>query len=166
MLPSEHSAFREGVIAGVIGATAVAIWFLAIDILIHNPLYTPRVLGEALWSVFGPVREGTAVFVAFYTVFHYVAFIVVGIIAAVIIHAGDRQPAVLAGALILFVMLEIGFYGYTSILSTFLPLEGLAWYTVAAGNVISAFLMGLYFYRTHPALKGELERALDGTDDG
>ena len=74
-----HSTLREGVIAGVIGATSVAVWFLAVDILIHNPLYTPRVLGEALWSVFGPVREGTAVFVIVYTVFHYVAFCIVGI---------------------------------------------------------------------------------------
>ncbi|HET7566249.1 MAG TPA: hypothetical protein VFJ96_14700 [Gemmatimonadaceae bacterium] len=164
-MPRHHSTLREGVIAGVIGATSVAIWFLFVDILIHNPLYTPRVLGEALWSVFGPVREGTAVFVIVYTVFHYVAFCIVGIIAAVIVHASDEQPAVLAGGLVMFVVLEMGFYGLASILNNFLPLEGLAWYQVAVGNLISAFLMGLYFYRTHPSLKGELQRALDGTDD-
>jgi len=164
-MPTHHNVFREGVIAGLIGATSVAVWFLIIDIMIHSPLYTPRILGSALWSVFGPVHEGTTVFVIVYTVFHYAAFIILGIIAASIVHEADRQPAVLAGSLVLFVVLELGFYGLSSILDTFLPLGALAWYQVAIGNLISSFLMGLYFYREHPALKGQFQKALAGEDD-
>ncbi|HEX5437071.1 MAG TPA: hypothetical protein VFW98_07925 [Gemmatimonadaceae bacterium] len=164
-MSERNHILREGVIAGLIGATSVAIWFLAIDILIHSPLYTPRVLGHALWSVFGPVKEGTAVFVAAYTVFHYIAFIVVGIIAAIIVHSARRHPSVMAGFLLVFVIIEMGFYGITSMLDTFLPLGALAWYQVAIGNLIAAVLMGYYFYRAHPTLTRELQHALEGRDD-
>lgn len=157
--------FREGIVAGLIGATSVAIWFFIVDLLIRTPFYTPQLLGHALWSVFGPVREGVLVFVAVYTVFHYAAFIVIGIIAAVIIRWADDQPGVLAGFLVLFVVFEIGFYGLASILDTFLPLGDLAWYQVAIGNLIASVLMGTYFYHLHPALKQEFQHALEGEDD-
>src|SRR5215467_7280284 len=38
----------DGVIAGLIGAAIVAIWFLFMDTVTHLPLYTPTVLGEGL----------------------------------------------------------------------------------------------------------------------
>jgi hypothetical protein len=164
-MPRSHSVLREGFVAGLIGATSVAIWFLIVDLLVRSPLYTPRVLGRALWSVFGPIREGTIVFVATYTVFHYAAFIIIGIIIAVIIHWADREPGVLAGFLILFVAFELGFYGLSSILDHFVPLGDLAWYQVAIGNLIASALMGTYFYRLHPSITRELQYVLNGEDD-
>jgi hypothetical protein len=38
----------DGVIAGLIGAAIVAIWFLFMDTVTRLPLYTPTVLGEGL----------------------------------------------------------------------------------------------------------------------
>ena len=39
----------DGVIAGLIGAAIVAIWFLFMDAITRLPLYTPTVLGEGLF---------------------------------------------------------------------------------------------------------------------
>src|SRR2546426_9826893 len=41
--------YQEGLIAGLVGATTVAIWFLIIDSIQGRPLYTPTVLGAALF---------------------------------------------------------------------------------------------------------------------
>ena len=48
-----HSVFREGVLAGLIGATSVAAWFFVIDLIGGHPLQTPTALGHAFFSFFG-----------------------------------------------------------------------------------------------------------------
>ena len=54
----EHRTLREGILAGLIGATSVAIWFLVIDVIGGRPLHTPSVLGEALMNaVLGWCRD-------------------------------------------------------------------------------------------------------------
>ena len=160
----EHNVFREGFIAGVIGATAVALWFFVLDMVAAHPFYTPEVLGRSLLSVLGPDR-GYPHFpvVAIYTVVHYAAFVVAGIIATGIIHAGRQQSAVLAGALILFVAFEIGFYGFTAMLSESM-LGSLAWYQIGAANLIATILMGAYLWRIHPTLGRRLDFALGGRE--
>jgi hypothetical protein len=160
-----HSVARDGVVAGIIGATAVAVWFLIVDSVAGHPLYTPRVLGTALFSVLGPLGgEGPAVHIVAYTIFHYAAFILVGVIASVVVRWAEREPAVLAGLLILFVAFELGFYGFTALLADWLPIGALAWYQVAAGNLIAATLMGVYLWRANPALGRKFAQALDGRE--
>jgi hypothetical protein len=47
----------DGVIAGLIGATIVAIWFLFMDAVTRLPLYTPTVLGkDSFWDNKGLLR--------------------------------------------------------------------------------------------------------------
>ena len=42
--------YQEGIIAGTLGAATIALWFLVLDILAGHPLYTPNVLGIALFK--------------------------------------------------------------------------------------------------------------------
>jgi hypothetical protein len=100
--------------------------------------------------------------VAAYTVFHYLAFIAVGLLVAVIVHFAQRQPSVLAGAMMLFVAIEIGFYGLSSALSESPFFGALGWAQVATGNLIAAIVMGTYMWRTHPKLGKGLNHALSG----
>ena len=44
------AVYREGFIAGTLGAITVAVWFLIIDTLQGRPLYTPTVLGTAVFQ--------------------------------------------------------------------------------------------------------------------
>jgi hypothetical protein len=158
-----HTIVRDGVVAGILGASAVALWFLGLDTIRGHPFATPAALGRGLVGILGPRgSEGAAVFVAAYTVFHYVAFIGIGLLVAVIVHFAQREPTVLAGAMMLFVAFEIGFYGLSSALSESPFFGALGWAQVATGNLIAALVMGTYMWRTHPELGRELNQALSG----
>jgi uncharacterized membrane protein YphA (DoxX/SURF4 family) len=158
-----HPLLREGIIAGLIGATAVALWFLVVDVIAGEPLFTPATLGRALLSVLGPATAGETVLgaVIVYTIFHYAAFIAVGLIAAVVVQVAETEPSVLAGFLILFVVFELAFHGFVALLQHTTPLGDLAWYQVLAGNLLAATAMGTYLWKMHPALREELRHAMD-----
>ena len=160
-----HTIVRDGVVAGVLGATAVAVWFLGVDLLYAHAFATPAALGRGLLRLFGPPgMEGTITFVVSYTIFHYVSFIGAGLLVSVIVHWAQTQPTVLAGAMMLFVAFEIGFYGLSAALQESPFLGALGWAQVATGNLIAAVVMGTYMWRTHPELKAELNYALAGEE--
>lgn len=166
-MAERHNSVREGVYAGIIGATAIAVWFAVIDIVSGKPLHTPSILGAGLISVLGkpPMMPDTVAFHVFiYTIFHYLVFAIVGIIIAQIVHQAERTPAVLAGFLIAFVAFELGAIGITT-LFTETALGGMAWYQIFLANLLAAGLMFWFMYRRHPSLKSDLDRALTGTDD-
>lgn len=166
-MAERHNSVREGVLAGFIGATAIVVWFAIIDILGAHPFHTPDILGAGLISVLGkpPMMPDTLAFRVFiYTVFHYAAFSIVGIIIANIVHQSARTPAILAGFLIAFVAFELGAIGLTA-LFTESRLGGMAWYQIFLANLLAAALMFWFMWRRHPALRGDIDRALTGTDD-
>jgi hypothetical protein len=161
-----HSILREGSVAGVVGATSVAAWFFIVDVVQRHPFQTPIELGRGFFTLFGQATNANTdlLVVIGYTVFHFLAFIAAGIIVAAVVHWAEQQPTVLAGAMLLFVAFEAGFYALTSVFSV-VPVFGvLAWYDVAVGNLIAAITMGAYMWRTHPALKAELIYALEGKE--
>ena len=158
-----HSIAREGIIAGILGASAVALWFLGVDSIFATPFATPVGLGRGLLRLFGPPGgEGVTTYVLAYTIFHYLAFIAAGLIVSVVVHWAQSSPTVLAGAMILFVIFEIGFYGISSALEASPLFGALGWGAVAVGNLIAALVMGFYMWRTHPELKHQLDWALSG----
>ena len=154
---------REGVIAGVIGASVIAIWFFFVDLIASHVLFTPATLGRGLLSVFGPVPAGQSeiTLVILYTLFHFAAFIVIGMIAAMIVNVANREPSVLLGFVVLFAAIEVGFYAFVGLLQHATPLGSLAWYNVMIGNVLAAAAMGMYLLRSHPVLRDQFAHAID-----
>lgn len=166
-MAERHNSISEGVYAGFIGATIIAIWFAVIDLMAGLPLHTPDLLGAGLLSVLGkpPMMPDTVAFHVFaFTILHYVAFSVVGIIMVKIVHQSARTPAILAGFLIAFVAFEIGAIGLTSLL-TESRLGGMAWYQVFIANLLAAAGMFWFLWKRHPGLARNIEEALTGTDD-
>jgi hypothetical protein len=172
-----NATVREGILAGVIGATSVVLWFLLVDVTAGRPLRTPAMLGRAAYGVTGelghlyfslfghPLAGAPDVpFVIGYTGVHYFAFILAGLLVAVIVQWAETEPTVLAGALVFFVMFEVGFHGLLSAFRAFPVLGVLAWQNVAIGNLVAAIAMGTYMWRTHPALREELRYALESKE--
>lgn len=160
-----HSIVREGIIAGILGATAVAVWFLGVDMIYAQAFATPTALGRGVLRLFGPpAMDSAVVLVVAYTIFHYVAFIAAGLLVSVIVHWAQTSPTILAGAMMLFVAFEIGFYGLSAALQESPFLGALGWVQVATGNLIAALVMGGYMWKTHPELKAELNYALAGKE--
>jgi uncharacterized membrane protein YphA (DoxX/SURF4 family) len=158
-----HPLLHDGIIAGLIGASAIAIWFLIIDTIAGQPFRTPAALGNGLLDVLGPAdsTDSTLTFVLVYTIFHFGAFMFVGLLAALIVHLAKHEPSILLGFVVLFVATEIGFYGLTGLLHEASSLKGLVWYQVMLGNLIAASAMGYYFWRTHRELRDEFRHSLD-----
>jgi hypothetical protein len=154
---------QEGLRTGLLGAISVAIWFLTIDFVVGQPLETPALLGRALFGLIIPDATSLPFLVVLvgYTAFHLAAFAVVGLVVAAIVQRAVSEPTVLAGALILFVMFEVGFHALLSIMGSVPVLGVLAWYRVAVGNLAAAVTMGLYIWKAHPELKSELAFALE-----
>ena len=147
-----HGLLSEGFTVGLVGALAVALWFLVVDGLAGRPLYTPALLGamvsgtsDAAVAAEGADRLRLA---ALYTPLHLAAFALVGVIAVALVHRAARTPAMLALLFMLFVALEVGFTGLVAILEQG-ALGALAWYQIAAGNLVAIAAMGTILWRRH-----------------
>lgn len=166
-MAERHNTVREGIYAGIIGATVIVVWFAIIDLSAAHPFHTPDILGAGLLSVLGKpamMPDTLTMRVVIYTIFHYAAFALVGIVVASIVHQSARTPAILAGALIAFVAFELGAIGLTTLLAES-SLGSLAWYQIFIANLIATAAMFFFMWRRHPELGRDIDRALTGTDD-
>ena len=147
----------DGLFTGMIGAIAVAIWFLILDTLAGHPLRTPALLGSVLLHGGKPTLDQAIVApleVAAYTAFHFVAFIAVGILFSYLMSLFDRFPIMFFVLLVSFLSLMVGFFFLDAALGAHLVGQLQTWSVVVA-NLLAAAGMALYQWRRHPgALKG------------
>lgn len=152
-----HKMLREGLVAGLIGAFAVAIWFLVADMMVREAFFTPGALGSILFlGAQGPqdvvISSGTVVG---YTLVHFAAFIVFGTIMSGIVTQIERFPPLVFALLLLFVVFETFFIVMVAMLGSWM-VEALEWWVVLFGNLFAAGVMGFYLWRAHPVLREEL----------
>ncbi|HYB43024.1 MAG TPA: hypothetical protein VEL75_14700 [Candidatus Methylomirabilis sp.] len=141
---------REGLVAGLLGAAAVALWFLLYDLAAGVPFRTPALLDAAL---FHGLRDPSALVISGprvleYTAFHGLAFVFFGWIAAGLLALADREPRLLFAFIMLFCCFEVFTFAMIAALAQWL-LETIAWWTILAGNLLAAGVMLGYFLRGH-----------------
>ena len=148
--------YQEGIIAGIIGAGTIAIWFLILDAINGRPLYTPTVLGTALFKggegLASP--ESLAVnldMVLMFTWVHGLVFIIIGGVASRLLGLAEHNPNIGFGILLLFVGFEFGFVAVNMAFAEAV-LRVLAWQAVLVGNLLAAAAMSGYFWWRHPNL--------------
>jgi hypothetical protein len=159
-LLAEHYTIREGLITGVIGAAAVAIWFLIYDVITGRILFTPAALGSAVFLGARGAADVqiTAVTVLGYSALHVTAFVLTGLVAAGVVAAAEEYTeAVLLGGVLLLVTFEAFSIGMFSILAYWL-VETLTWKNILGANAVAALCMGGYLYYRHPALARDLRQ--------
>jgi hypothetical protein len=141
---------REGLVAGLLGATAVAVWFLLYDLGAGMPLRTPALLGAAVLHGLRDPAELTISqpLVLQYTLIHGASFLAFGWLAAGLLALADREPRLLSAFAMLFVCFEVFFFAMIAALAEWL-LETLAWWTILAGNLLAAAVMLGYLFREH-----------------
>lgn len=159
MTTARSTVIREGVSAGLIGATAIAVWFGILDAVAGGLLATPVMLGSSLATLFSPdaAPSAAAAFVL-YTLFHYAIFTVIGLFFAWVVSLAEQAPSALIGFIGLFVMFEVGWIGWTMVLSQ--GFGELTWLQVFIANLIGSAAMGYYMYRQHPALPRRVSQVL------
>ena len=149
--------YKEGLIAGVLGALTVAVWFLAVDMTHGHPFYTPTVLGTALfgrgaWPATLETLPPSFEMVAMFTWVHVLAFAVVGVVVARLIAMAERNPSLGFGFVLLFVILEACFTVAAMIVAEPV-LRALTWPAILAANLLAAAVMAAYFWLRHPTMQ-------------
>ncbi len=151
-----EALYREGIIAGLLGAAVVAIWFLIVDVINGQPLYTPTVLGAALFrrgaGVVAPEVVPDFGMVGMFTWVHGLLFAAIGGLTARLLGFAERNPSVGFGILLLFVFFEFGFVAAAMLFAEPI-LHALAWPAVLVANMLAAAVMGGYLRLRHPNLR-------------
>jgi hypothetical protein len=153
LIGSWGAVLREGIVAGLLGAAVVALWFLAIDWIQGEPLRTPKLLGTGLLRQSDPVAALVS-----YTVLHGIAFALFGIVGALLIAGAERQPLFVFALVIFFTAFEVFFTGGVLIAAKWV-LDEIAGWTVFVGNLLATVVMLAYFFKGHRDLARRLTAA-------
>ena len=143
---------REAIVAGLLGAATIMVWFLVLDTIDGRPLYTHTVLGTVLVGPETTTLDDLPVsvpMVLFYTVIHGLAFLLVGCVAAWLFVVAERNPAFIFGLLLFFIFFFCGYLTVT-MLTEPAVLKVVTIPAILAGNVLAAYVMGRYLWRRHP----------------
>jgi hypothetical protein len=148
--------YEEGIVAGLIGAATIAIWFLILDAIEGRPFYTPTVLGTALFHGRAGLTSPENLAVSFnlvlwFTWVHVLVFIVIGGVASGLLRIAARDPNFGFGIVLFLVFFMFGFIGASLVFAEEV-LHALAWPTILIGNLLAAGSMAWYFWRRHPQL--------------
>lgn len=165
MTRHHHSVVKEGLIAGMLGALSVAVWFLVVDLAAGRPLFTPSMLGQIL--LLGRSTPDTTAIdsgaVALYTVFHLLAFAVFGMGVVKLVHLAINVAVVRFGLLMLFVVFEVFFWAFTHIFFQSTQ-ELFPQRSILVANTIAAVVMAIYLWNRHPSLRRALRQHTLGVD--
>lgn len=164
---SRSDMWLDGLFTGMIGALAVAAWYFVLDVAAGRPLYTPALLGA--WLLHGADAGATAVQIApleiaAYTAFHFVSFIVVGIVFSWLMMLFERFPIVFFVLIVLFACLTVGFFALDAVLGAQLTGKLQPW-TIVVANVLAAAGMAVYQWKRHPGVIRNVDRLWQDEDD-
>jgi hypothetical protein len=152
---------ENGVLAGIIGAITVAVWFLILDLLTRGmPFFTPSLLGSIIFAGHAPGEvsglDGAAIFA--YTGLHGILFLCAGTILAWMFVQFERNPQVGLVLLLLFITFEAILWGVgVSMVPALAGAVG-AW-AILVANVASAVVMFVFLLRRHPTALDRLRHA-------
>jgi hypothetical protein len=151
-----------GWVSGFLGAAVVALFFLVIDLMAGRPLWTPAMLGSALFLGVPLAGEADSVLVlaAGYTAVHLGVFAGVGLITATAlsVRPGKRPFEELLGIGIgLFAVFELSFWLFDRLFAPNLFSDLGAW-RIAVANALAAAAMTAFFGHMADRLRAPMER--------
>ena len=159
MSHEHHSNIREGLVAGLLGAVLVALWYTAVDLGRGEMFYTANVLGQVFAQADSTpsVSRITSPAVAQYSLLHFGWFIVFGMALAALTHLATRNPSFRMGV---WLALVIGFMFWLGLTYTLYRAtdQRFPWWTTFIGTLIGIGSMAFYLWRGHPALRGSVSR--------
>ena len=145
---------REGLISGALGGATIALWFLILDVLQHRPLYTPSLLGSAIFRP-GLTSGGnpplSLAMASLFTGIHFLVFGLIGCLASWLLAKAERNPNLGFGLILLFVVFDACFAAFATIFAEPV-LKALTWPAILVANFLAATAMAIYFWKRHPKL--------------
>jgi hypothetical protein len=154
----EHSRSRimiDGAIAGLLGAGVVALWFMVFDAARGHIFETPVMLAAAILHGSHPDGISAVQLMLEYSVLHFAAFIVTGIIGANLLEAAENEPTLLVSLLVFLGAFDVFFIGVAMFLGPAVMHE-VTWWGIVVANLSASAVMLYYFLSRHPALARNL----------
>lgn len=145
------STLTEGVLAGLAGAAAVALWFLAADVVAGQPLRTPTLLGAVVFEgarAMSEVVPSTGL-VAKYTMLHTVAFVLFALAIAGLMKLADRDVRVFFIVFVLLCCFQVVVAGMIAALAGWLFTPIPLWSLVGANLLATVAMMAVIWPRHH-----------------
>jgi hypothetical protein len=147
---NRQKVLYEGILVGLAGAAAVAVWFLVLDLVAGAPLRTPALLGAVL---FDGLRDPAALtitpgLVLKYTAVHGLAFLIFGLAIAGLFALAERERHLLFGVFMLFCCFEVAVFAAMMVLGSWL-LDTLQPWAILGGNLVAALVMLALLFRGH-----------------
>ena len=143
----------ESLYAGVLGGSAVALFFLFLDLLEGQPFFTPSLMGSVIFHDV-PADAVTKVqveAVVLFSIAHIAAFAALGALISLLVHEVElhtRHPVLVM--LVLFAILEAGFFVLAPLAMSGV-IERLGIVRVGAANLLAATTMALFYALAHRA---------------
>jgi hypothetical protein len=151
---------EDGVLAGIVGAAIVAVWFLVLDIARGQPFLTPSLLGSVLF-LGASVEEASdlnVVMVFAYTGLHGLAFLATGAVIAWMVSQFEENPQFGLVLLLLFLLFQSVVFGLEV---TIVPnlVGALGAVSVALANLLSAVAMFWFLLVRRPEALANLRES-------
>src|SRR5579864_9319916 len=145
----------DGAIAGLLGAGVVALWFLIFDAARGEMFQTPVLLAAAILHGSHPEGIGAIQLMLEYSVLHFGAFIIAGIVGANLLEAAEHEPTLLVSLLVFLGAFDVFFIGVVMFLGPAVMRE-ITWWGIVVANLSATAAMLYYFLARHPALARNL----------
>jgi hypothetical protein len=154
MATRTHSILGEGILVGVAGAVAAAIWYLLIDLLAGAPFRTPDALGHAITHM-APDQPADAIHadaVLAYAVIHFLIFVAIGLALTWLVHQVIQHSSL---RMALWLAVVIGFTGLALVMYMLAPASGyrLPWWSPVGAAAVGVLVEVYLILRRHPSLQ-------------
>ncbi len=154
----QHSRSRiilDGAIAGLLGAGVVALWFLIFDAARGQIFETPVMLAAAILHRSHPEGLSAIQLMLEYSVLHFTAFIIAGIVGANLLEAAENEPTLMISLLVFLGAFDVFFVGVVMFLGAGV-MHAVTWWGIVVANLLATVTMLYYFLSRHPALARNL----------
>jgi len=143
--------FLESLYAGVLGGSAVALFFLVTDLLDGRPFFTPSLIGSVMFHGVSATDVATVHLdaVAYFSIVHIAAFSALGAVTSWVVYEVElhaRHP--IEVLLVLFAIIEVVFLSTASLaMPGVIARVGIV--RIGIANLLAAGSMALFFVLSH-----------------
>jgi hypothetical protein len=137
--------------SGAVGGSVVALFFLLVDALQGQPLFTPSLLGSVLFEGISAERvsEVRLDMVSYYTVVHFAVFAVVGTTLSFLFHEAELHARNPIEMLVLLVLVLEGAFFVGASLALPGVIDRLGAFRLAVGNLLAGGAMVVFLLWSH-----------------
>jgi amino acid transporter len=164
-MSSPSRTVRDGIVVGLIGYAAVALFYSVFDLLAaRGTFYTVNLLGRAVFRglrdpqvLLFPVTLDPAAIVS-YNSLHLAVALIIGLVVTWLVGYGEQHPARRFGVVLViiagFVVTILVVGALTAGMRPLLP-----WWSIVVANTLAVILAGTYLLRRRPGLVGRMVTA-------